>query len=101
MCIIIIVLLHYVLILCIMFSMLQPFETQRGCHPQIPTPAIIVGTRSQAVQMPGVLNPVPTNILTSVPTTGICTHMGFDTTWKLRVSEEELHEWKQRSAADG
>lgn len=80
---------------------LQPFETQRWRTPQIAASVIIVGTRSEAVHMPGVLNPVPTNMLTSVPTTGICTHMGLDTTWKLRVSVGELHEWKQRSAADG
>lgn len=78
-----------------------PFEMMTPRHAQTGETMIIVGTRSEAVHMPGVLNPVPTNILTSVPTTGMCTHMGLDTTWKLRVSVGELHEWKQRSAADG
>jgi|SRR5579863_555970 len=45
-------------------------------------------------------NFVPTNPLISVPTSGICTPM-LDTTWKLRVSENELTEWKAMAAERG
>lgn len=43
---------------------------------------------------------VPTNHLTSVPTSDICTHM-LNVTWKLRVSEEELGQWKEKAAKSG
>jgi hypothetical protein len=43
----------------------------------------------------------PRNVLTYVPTIDRCTHMGLGTTWKLRVSEEELSEWKQSALGQG
>ena len=42
----------------------------------------------------------PQASLTPVPTSSICTHM-LETTWKLRVSEEELKTWKAYAAERG
>ena len=42
----------------------------------------------------------PQNTLQSVPTSATCTHM-LDTTWKLRVSAEELDKWKVEAERDG
>ena len=43
---------------------------------------------------------VPTNLLTCTHKQSICTHM-LDKEWKLRVSEQELSEWKAAAAEEG